>query len=296
MLKKSLIHGALLALVGWVWLLAGMAAAGPSGQGQQDFSGNPPRRIISLAPNLTEILYFLELGDRVVGVTSFCNYPPEVKSKPRIGTYWEFNLEAILALKPDMAMVMQDQGEGERPLTILRHWGIPVFVGRAETLDELFRLIEEVARLTGQDGVAARKLPALKARVRAVEARIKGRPRPRVFLEIDQEPMITVGGRGIHHDLIQRAGGVNIAQNINQRYPIFSLEDVIQARPEVILFTGMLGEDSLNARLHLWQKWPWLPAVQNHRLHWVHPDLIDRPSPRLVDGLETLARLFHPEL
>jgi iron complex transport system substrate-binding protein len=102
------------------------------------------------------------LGDRVVGVTSFCNYPPEVKEKPRIGTYWEFNLEAILALKPDLVMAMAHQGEGENSLGTLRHWKIPYYLGRADTLPELFRLIEDIARFTGREEVARRKLPQLR--------------------------------------------------------------------------------------------------------------------------------------
>lgn len=292
-----IIHGALAGLV----LLARCAPVGgadrPEDQGRQVSLLPPyPQRLISLAPNLTEILYFLELGDRLVGVTSYCNYPPAAKSKPRIGTYWEFNLEAILALKPDLALVMAEQGEGENALAALRHWGIPLFLARAETLPELFQLIRQVAQITGQEEVARRKLPLLEARVKQIEARVQGRPAPRVFLQIDQEPLITVGRRAIQNDLIRRAGGVNIAGDIDQRYPIFSLEEVLKAQPQVILFTGMVGEQGLLARIAFWRRWPMVPAVSSGRLYWVEPDLIDRPGPRSVDGLELLSRLLHPEL
>jgi iron complex transport system substrate-binding protein len=284
-----------------VLVLGGLAASlggesGPQGQDRQDFVSPPPRRLISLAPSITEILYFLELGDRVVGVTSYCNYPPEVKGKPRVGTYWEYNLEAILALKPDLALVMVDQGEGESSLAGLRHWGIPIYRAQADTLPQLFQTIQDLARLTGQEEVARRRLPLLMARAQRVEAQVQGRPRPRVFLEIDEEPLITVGRRAVHHDLIHRAGGVNIAGHIEPRYPIFSLEEVLKAQPEVILFTSMVGAQVLPARIAFWRRWPMLPAVAAGRLHWVDPDLIDRPGPRLVDGLELLAHLFHPEI
>jgi iron complex transport system substrate-binding protein len=240
-------------------------------------------------------MYFLELGDRVVGVTSFCNFPTEVRNKPRIGTYWEFNLEAILALKPDLVLAMAHQGDGAGSLDVLRHWKIPYYLGRADTLPELFRLIEDLARLTGQEEVARRKLPPLKARARGIQARVRGLPRPRVLLEIDQEPLITVGRTSIQGDLIQRAGGANIANNIDQRYPVFNLEEVLKAQPEVILFTGMASAASLPGRMNFWRRWTMLPAVKSGRLLWVEPDLVDRPGPRLVDGLELLANYFHPQ-
>ena len=290
-----LIHGALAVLVLGAWLTPVGGEDGLKGQGRRDFSA-PPQRLISLAPSITEILYFLELGERVVGVTSYCNFPPEVAGKPRVGTYWEYNLEAILALKPDLALVMVEQGEGESSLAALRHWKIPLYLAQADTLAELFRLIQAIAGVTGQEEVARRKLPLLKARAQAIEARVQGRTHPRVFLQIDQEPLITVGRPAIQNDLLKRAGGMNIAGHIDKRYPIFSLEEVLKAQPEVILFTGMVGASVVPARLSFWRQWPMLPAVNTGRLHWVEPDLIDRPGPRLVDGLESLARLLHPGL
>lgn len=290
-----LIYGALTVLVLLAWLIPAIPAIPRKGQGRQDFSPSPPRRLVSLAPSITEILYFLEAGDRLVGVTSFCNFPAEVKNKPRVGTYWEFNLEAILALKPDLVLAMAYQGEGPGALQVLRHWKIPYYLGRADTLPQLFRLIEDLARLTGQEEVAKRKLPPLKARARRVQQRVQGLPRPRVLLEIDQEPLITVGGRSIQGDLIQRAGGVNIADNIDQRYPVFNLEKVLKFQPQVILFTGMADAASLPRRMNFWRQWTMLPAVRAGRLHWVEPDLVDRPGPRLVDGLEMLAHYFHPQ-
>ncbi|MFW6112839.1 MAG: ABC transporter substrate-binding protein [Thermodesulfobacteriota bacterium] len=289
-----LIHGALTVLVLLAWLIPEIPAS-PAGRGRQVFAPAPPRRLVSLAPSITEILYFLEAGDRLVGVTSYCNFPPEVKNKPRVGTYWEFNLEAILALKPDLVLAMAHQGEGPGSLQVLQHWKIPSYLGRADTLPQLFGLIEDLARLTGREEVARRKLPALKARARRVQERVQGLPRPRVLLEIDQEPLITVGRTSIQGDLIQRAGGANIAGKVNQRYPVFNLEEVLKSRPEVILFTGMADASSLPRRMNFWRQWTMLPAVRAGRLYWVEPDLVDRPGPRLVDGLELLANYFHPQ-
>lgn len=289
-----LIYGALTVLVLLAWLIPEIPAS-PAGQGRQVSIPASPRRLVSLAPSITEILYFLEAGDRLLGVTSYCNFPAEVRNKPRIGTYWDFNLEAILALKPDLVLAMAHQGEGPGALQVLRHWQIPYYLGRADTLPQLFRLIEDIARLTGQEEVARRKLPPLKARVRQVQQRVRNLPRPRVLLEIDQEPLITVGRTSIQGDLIQRAGGANIAANVDQRYPVFNLEEVLKSRPDVILFTGMADAASLPRRMSFWRQWTMLPAVQAGRLHWVEPDLVDRPGPRLVDGLELLANYFHPE-
>ncbi|MDI6854458.1 MAG: cobalamin-binding protein [Deltaproteobacteria bacterium] len=287
-----LIHGALAALV----LLARQTPESRArvDQGRQVLPARPPQRLVSLAPSITEILYFLEQGDKVVGVTAFCNYPSEVKNKPRIGTYWDFNLEAILALKPDLALGMAHQGEGQGAYEILKEWGVPLYLAKADTLAELFHQVQEIARLTGSEETAHRKLPGLEDRVRRIENGVHGLPKPKVFLQIDQEPLITVGRLSIHNDLIERAGGENIAGHIDQRYPVYSLEEVLRARPEVILFTGMVGEKVLPLRLKFWRPWSMLPAVENKRLSWVDPDLIDRPGPRLVDGLEFLARFFHP--
>ncbi len=287
-----LIHGALAALALLAWHTPESRAGG--NQGRQVFPAQP-RRLVSLAPSITEILYFLELGDRVVGVTAYCNYPPEVEKKPRIGTYWDFNLEAILALKPDLALGMAHQGEGQAAYEVLKDWGIPVYLAKADSLPELFQQIDAIARLTGAQDAARRKLPHLRDRVRRIEAAVQGLPKPRVFLQIDQEPLITVGRLSIQNDLIERAGGINIAGHIHQRYPVFSLEEVLRARPEVILFTGMVGAKMLPERINFWRPWTMLPAVQSKRLSWVDPDPIDRPGPRMVDGLAILARVFHPE-
>jgi iron complex transport system substrate-binding protein len=289
-----LIHGGLAALV----LLARHTPESRAGedQGRQVLPARPPQRLVSLAPSITEILYFLEQGDKVVGVTAYCNYPPEVESKPRIGTYWDFNLEAILALKPDLALGMAHQGEGQGAYEILKEWGMPVYLAQADTLPELFHQVRQIARLTGAEDAARRKLPRLEERVRRIENAVQGLRKPKVFLQIDQEPLITVGRLSIHNDLIERAGGENIAGHIDQRYPVYSLEEVLRARPEIILFTGMVGEKVLPLRLRFWRPWTMLPAVANQRLTWVNPDLIDRPGPRLVDGLEYLARSFHPAL
>ena len=287
-----LIHGALTVLVLSWWLLAGSPSS-PESQDRQDFSSPPIRRLVSLAPSMTEILYFLELGHEVVGVTAYCNYPPEVKTKPRVGTYWEFNLEAILALKPDLVLAMAHQGEGKGPTAVLSHWHLPVYIGRADSLPELFQLIEDLARVTGREEVARRKLPPLRERARRVEERVRDLPHPRVLLEIDQEPLITVGGASIQGDLIQRAGGINIAGALPQRYPVINLEEVLKAQPEVILFTGMASSEVLPRRAVFWRRWGMLPAVRQGRLWWVEPELVDRPGPRLVDGLERLAEFFH---
>ncbi|MFZ2088069.1 MAG: ABC transporter substrate-binding protein [Desulfobaccales bacterium] len=111
---------------------------------------------------------------------------------------------------------------------------------------------------------------------------------------MDQEPLITVGRSSIQGDLIQRAGGANIAHDIDQRHPVFNLEEVLKAQPDIILFTGMADASSLPRRMNFWRSWHMLPAIKTGRLLWVEPDLVDRPGPRLVDGLELLADFFHP--
>jgi len=253
------------------------------------------RRIVSLAPSLTEILFALGLGDRVVGVTKHCNYPTEALKKPHVGSYVDLNIEKILTLKPDLVIATAD-GNEKGSVERIRSFGIPVLLTNPRNLNETYETIRTVGRITLREKRAEELVLSLKKRAEGVARAVSGLPRPRVFLQINEHPLISVGRETFHHHLIQLAGGINICGDAEMKYPKYSIEQVLKADPEVILITSMERGVAAEKKKDRWRQWPQISAVKNNRIHILDSDLLDRPSPRLVDGLEALAAAIHPEI
>jgi iron complex transport system substrate-binding protein len=254
----------------------------------------PPKRLISLAPNLTEILYALGLGDRVVGVTDHCNYPAEVSLKPKVGSYIHLNVERIISLSPDLVIGTMD-GNERYILDLLEQAHIKVFFVNPRDVRQAIETMTTLGFVCGRPAKARQLSDALTLRVnRVVEATGAGK-RPLVFLQINIQPIMTVNRNTVHHDLIRLAGGDNMTADEPVTYPRISLEEVIRRRPEVIVISSMEREGRFEKARQDWLQWTSIPAVQKGRVHLVDSDLIDRPSPRVVDGLEIMAKLLHPE-
>lgn len=249
----------------------------------------PPRRIVSLAPNLTEVLFELGLADRIVGVTTYCDFPDEAKEKPKIGGFINFSLEKLVSLKPDLVLATAD---GNRKETVLRieRTGCSVYVVHPETLEEVFGMIEALGAVTGTERKAGDLVASLRERVGRVTARAAAGEHPRVFLQVGMEGLITAGHGTFLDELIRLAGGVNVAGGESVRYPRYSMEKVIALKPEVILVIAMDGE-AVPERF--WKKWREIPAVRFNRIHFLDADRTTRPSPRIVDGLEEMFLLIH---
>jgi len=245
-----------------------------------------PARIVSLAPSNTEILFALGLGDRVVGVTSACDYPETAKDIDKIGDY-NINIEAVVAKRPDLVVAVADL---QMPvIQKLRELKLRVVAVNPRTLDEVFSAIQVIGDACGTGAVACRAVDDLKARVAAVESKAAAIPddsRPRVFVEIWNDPLMTAGAGTFVDDLVRRAGGRNIVGNI-EGWPQISSETVISAHTDVIILT-CFNRAEVMAR-HEWRK---VPAIAQGRVFEIHPDLMVRPGPRLADGLEALADLF----
>jgi iron complex transport system substrate-binding protein len=254
-----------------------------------------PKRIVSLGPNITEILYALGLSHRIVGVTTFSNYPEEAKHKPRVGSYVNLNIEKIVSLEPDL--IIGTYG-GNPKTTVLRleELGFPVYVTRTETVAEMLGMIEDIGRITDTTETASILVSALRRRIKAVTDRVENASRPLVFLEINAKPLITVGAGSFHNQVITLAGGRNLAADSQARYPQYSLEDVVKRGPDVILISTMDRSGLFEQQKEQWMRWENIPAVQNNRIYFIDSDLVDRASPRIVDGLEEMARLIHPTL
>ncbi|GHU10397.1 cobalamin-binding protein [Betaproteobacteria bacterium] len=270
-------------------LLSGVANAAPLTL--TDDEGNPltlpapARRIISLAPHLTEILYAAGAGERMVGVVSYSDYPEAARALPRVGSYPRLNLEAIVKLQPDLLVAWQG-GNDPTQLAKLRALGMRVFVTEPTSLGDVARLLEGFGKLAGSEAIATPAAADFRRRLAALENRYSARPPVSVFYQIWQAPLMTVGKPQIITQVIHACGGINIHENLDSLAPTVSLESVLAANPEAIIATGMA--DARPEWLDDWKRWNRLLAVQNDNLFHINPDLIQRHTPRLLDGVEIL--------
>lgn len=265
----------------------------------------PASKVVSLAPSNTEILFAIGAGVNVAGVTSYCDYPAEAKKKPQIGDYHNPSLEKIVALKPDLVV-----GAHGNPLELveeLRRLGIPVFTVNSKTLDEVLRDIRTLGDLTGHTKDAEALVSSLQKRIDAVTSKTNGlaasqRPRT-LFLGGWEPPVFTPGPGTFIHDLIVLAGGQNVAVDAPRgTWTQYSLEMFVVRAPEVLVGTYGPGDDPAVRtsgrleRLRTMEGWRAMPAVKQGRLGLVYVDAVLRPGPRLIDALEEMARIIHPEL
>ena len=261
--------------------------------GRKVFLANPPQRIISLAPSITEILYALGAGDSVVGVTEFCDYPPETSSKPRVGASRP-NLEAIIGLKPDLVLAMQVVRTDV--FGTLEQLKIPLFIMEAKTLEDIYSHIRTLGRMLERVKEANSLATSRRQDVQVVADKIRMLPRPRVLYVWYGKPFITVGPGSFIHQLIELAGGENVASDAGSAYPRLSMEVVVQKDPEIIVFPAMAQEGLRDADLAPWKRWPTMTAVKTGNLHHIPWGLMSRPGPRIVQGLVHLAKIIHPEV
>jgi iron complex transport system substrate-binding protein len=254
-----------------------------------------PKSIVSLAPGITETLYALGLDREIVGVTTFCTYPEAARLKPRVGGFTNISVEKILALNPDLVIGTAD-GNRQETVDKLESLGVPVYVTNPKTLEEILGVVLQVGMITGKEKVARQLTADLQNRVKHLTELVAAQKKYRVFFQVGGEPLITVGGDTLHNQLINLAGGVNIAGREKTLYPRYSLEEVVAQQPEVILFSSMKYADDVTKVWGQWRNWPNIPAVRDNRLYIIDTDLIDRASPRIVDGLEAMVKAIHPEV
>jgi iron complex transport system substrate-binding protein len=251
-----------------------------------------PQRIISLAPNVTEILFALGLGNRVAGVTSYCDFPDAAKEKEKIGDTLHPNLEKIISLKADL-VVVSTSSQLENLTWRLDQLAIPVYVTNPRTVREVVASIRSLGEVTGTSERAAEVAVGMESRINAVEQRARGLTRPSVFYVLQTGPLITAGRNTFINDLINLAGGKSISGDETADYPQFSRETVVARAPEIIVAPSSHGSE-LVKQSDLRRDFAMTPAIRSNRIVWVNPDLVDRPGPRIVEGLEQLAKGLHP--
>ena len=254
----------------------------------------PPERIVSLAPNITEILFRLGLDEEIVGVSIHCNFPEKAKSKVRVGSYISLDFEKITSLRPDL-IIATGAGNTRDMVDRLDKLGFYSYVIYPKNFDDILKSILHIGEVVNREKEAKRITEEMRKRSQRVIELTKGLPRPKVFIQIADAPIVTVGKGSFADDLIRLAGGENIAGKEKEVYPRFGMEEILKRSPEVIVISSMNPKGDYQKILQEWNRWKTIPAVKNGRIHLIDSDLLDRPSPRIIDGLEELARVLHPE-
>jgi iron complex transport system substrate-binding protein len=254
-----------------------------------------PQRIVALAPSITEIIYALGQENLLKGVTLYSDFPPAAASLPKVGSYVQLNLEKIVALKPDLCIAIKD-GNPRVVANRLQSLNIPVYAVDPRNLETVMQTVLEIGNLLNASQRADLLVQRMRSRVLRVKSLVaKAGYRPRVFFQIGISPIVSVGTDTFMHELIVLAGGKNLAQG-SVAYPRFSREQVLVLSPEVFIITSMARAAVFEQVKAEWSRWPNMPAIRDHRIFLEDSNFFDRPTPRLVDGLELLVKLIHPEL
>lgn len=278
--------GALLAAA--LAVVTAPALAGPSvvdDSGRRVTLAEPARRIVSLAPHVTEALYAAGAGERVVAAVSYSDHPEAARDLPRVGRYDSLNIEAILAQEPDL-VVGWGSGNPGAQLARLRDLGLTLYVNEPRRLEEIAASVERLGTLAGTEDAAAEAARAFRERRADLRARYGDRPTLEVFYQIWNDPLMTINDDHVIADVIRGCGGRNVFAGLSALAPRVSVEAVIERDPEVIIASGT-GEERPEW-LDMWRDWPELDAVRNDNLYFVPPDLLQRHTPRILDGMERM--------
>lgn len=254
-----------------------------------------PRRVVALAPSITEIVYALGSQECLVGVSQHSDYPPEAAELPQVGSFVNLNVERIAALQPDLCLAIKD-GNPVTAVEQLEALGVPVFAVNPVDLETVMQSVTAIGDVLNARPRAQALIAQMQQRLDLVAAQVATLShRPKVFFQIGVSPIVSVGSATFIDKLITLAGGTNIAGGVTP-YPRFSREQVIALAPEVMIVSSMDRAAVFEQVLDEWRQWPAIPAVRDKALYIAPSNLFDRPTPRLVEGLEVLLRLLHPEL
>ncbi len=262
-----------------------------------------PERIVTMAPSVTETVFALGLGDRVVGVTDYCVYPPEAIDKPKIGGFLNTNFERIVGLHPDAVILLQSSGRDPSAFRKLR---LPFLQLNHLNVEGILESIEKIGSACGAEDKATAIVTDIRRRLDRIAEKTAGRPRPRVMIAIDRTLAtgtlrdVYITGRDGHIDrIIELAGGQNAYSDGHARFPVVSQEGILKINPEVVidLAYGLAGKDADQATIRAdWQCLPEIDAVRHDRVYLVADDFATVPGPRFILFVEKLARLLHPEV
>ena len=250
-----------------------------------------PARIVSLAPSLTEILFSLGAGDRIVGVTDYCDYPTEALRREKVGGLINPSIEKIVSLSPDLVLL---SSEGNLPSTLkkLKSLGIPAFgvVQGRSGIGDVFKSIQTVGRAIGAEAEAENLVKESRRRIRRIRRRVEPFRRVKTLFPIWTEPFISIGGDTFMGEALVEAGGENVTSRLSG-YPEIGLEEIIICGPEIIIVAEGGGHQTAGTTLQRLRK---APFVSSKRIVLIDADIVTRPTPRLIEGMEKIADLLHP--
>jgi ABC-type Fe3+-hydroxamate transport system substrate-binding protein len=278
--------------------LCGLIACGAPPRDQVPATSRAPTRIVSLVPGATEMLFAIGAGPRVVAVGSFDHYPPAVERLPRVGALLDPDVERIIVLRPDLAVVFEGQVELRDKLS---QAGIHAFVYPRPTLVDIVKALRALGRQVGLEEQANREADALEAHLQAVRRTVTGLPQPRTMLVIGREPgtlrnIFVSGGVGFLADVLAVAGGANVFGNVRRENLQVTTEAILAAQPDVIVEvvpTQPWSAAEIAREEHVWDALPSLPAVRTHRVHLLMGDPFVIPGPRIVEAAQRLAAVLH---
>jgi iron complex transport system substrate-binding protein len=245
----------------------------------------PAQRIVSLAPHVTEVLFAAGAGERIVGTVDYSNFPEAAKRIRRVGGYSRIDLEAVAALKPDL-VIGWHSGNAPAHVDKLKALGLTVYVARPHRFEDIAASIEQYGRLAGTQSSAEPAAATFRQRLAELRLRYASRRPVRVFYQVWQKPLTTINGQQIISDAIGVCGGINVFAELPVLAPKINTEAVLVANPEAIIASGM--DEQRPEWLDDWRRWPQLDAVTRGNLFFIPPDLIQRHSPRLLDGAAML--------
>jgi cobalamin transport system substrate-binding protein len=284
------------ALIVFVALVLPVARGASNATGTADptpsASATVPTRIVSLAPSVTETLFALGVGDRVVAVSDYCDYPPAAARLPRVGSFNAPSVEAVLAQRPDLVIGLPSPGNHQNVLT-MRQLGVRVEIVDPERLADMPIVTRRIAAVVGVPEAGEQLVATMARALDAVRARVAGVPKPRALMLVGQDPLIAVGPESFLGEMLAAAGAVNVAP-AGGSWPRLNLEVAIAENPDVIIDCSM-GTEAGTATLAFWTRFASLAAVKNGRVYPFRSFEALRPGPRLAQALEELARLLHPD-
>jgi len=282
------------------WMAVGITMFGPR-QGR-DSSGAPlpdrADRIVSLAPNITEILFAIGLGNEIAGVTLDSDYPPDAAEKPKVGTFWQPDIEAVVAARPELVITLgfeQQRNLAER----LKRIGYNSLTVNIEKVSDLFAAIEKIGTAAGRQLQANELISRIRTKLQKLADMVGAEDKVRVLWVVQREPLRVAGRDTFVNEMIELAGGENAIGPTVHKYPPIGSEQVIACKADVIIEPAMGREDIENQRdraLQHWSKFKYLPAVSNRRVFVISGDTVSRLGPRLYEGTETIARCLRPHL
>jgi len=257
-----------------------------------------PDRIVSLAPNLTEILFALGLGEKVVAVSSDSDYPPEAANKNKVGTFWQPNTEAIIASKPDL-VITENFEQQKSAAETLKRLGYKVLTLKIESVEELLAGIKDIGAATDAQNRADKLVEDIANRLNNLRSKLAGTDKVKVLWVVQAEPLRVAGRSTFLNELIELASGENAIGPTIQQYPPIGTEELLACGAETIIQSAMRVSnipEQQQAAERFWSKWLTLPAVKNNRIYVIDPDTTLRLGPRLCQGLELVVRCLHPEI